>query len=95
VVLEIVNFFSRFEPKQTETQSVSVVFGLLFCETKNFFFGLFQCSGPVSKQPKQTELLVWGIKKVNIFKKLLLFWLVFCLFRLFLFQITAEGGESR
>ncbi len=33
-------FFSRFEPKQTETQSVSVV------------FGLFQCFRPISKQPK-------------------------------------------
>jgi inhibitor of KinA sporulation pathway (predicted exonuclease) len=39
-VLETVNFFSWLEPKQTETQSVSVVFGLLFRKTpqKNFRF---------------------------------------------------------
>jgi hypothetical protein len=35
------------------------------------------------KQPKQTELVVWGIKKVDILTNLLLFRLVFCLFRLF------------
>jgi hypothetical protein len=122
--------FFRFEPKQTETQSVSVVFGLFWCfgpvskqpkqtefsrnkpkqtkiiskkrcllggpqnrkfffsvrpetnqnsicfgsfsvcffvKTTNFFrgcFGLFRCFGPVSKQPKQTELMVWGIKRL-------------------------------
>jgi hypothetical protein len=66
-------FFSRFEPKQTETQSVSVVIRFFFAKTKNFFFGLFQCFGPISKQPKQTELMVWGIKKVDILTNLLLF----------------------
>jgi hypothetical protein len=59
-------------------------FGLLFRETPQFFFGLFQCFGPVSKQPKQTELMVWGMNKVeNILTNLLLFRLIFCLFWLF------------
>jgi hypothetical protein len=44
---------------------------------------LFRYFRPVSKQPKQKELMVWGIKKVNILTNLLLFRLVFCLFRLF------------
>jgi hypothetical protein len=50
--------FFRFEPKQTETQSVSVVFRLVSQNQKTFFsvcFSLFRCFGPVSKQPKQTE----------------------------------------
>ncbi len=59
-VLETVNFFSRFKPKQTENQSVSVVFPFFFAKPNNFFFGLFRCFGPLSKplskQPKQTEL---------------------------------------
>jgi hypothetical protein len=46
-------------------------------------FGLFWCFGPVSKQPKQTKLMVWEIKKVYILTNLLLFRLVFYLFRLF------------
>jgi hypothetical protein len=58
-------------------------FGLPFCETKKVCFGLFRCFGPVSKQPKQTELMGWGIKKVDILTNMLLFRLVFCLFRLF------------
>ncbi len=41
--------FFRFKPKQTETQSVSVVFRFV-SRTKNIFFGLFRCFGPVSKQ---------------------------------------------
>ncbi len=45
--LEIINFFSRFEPKPTKTQSFSVVF---FRETPQQIFGLFQCFGPVSKR---------------------------------------------
>ncbi len=82
-VLETVNFFSRFKPKQTKTQSVSIVFLFPFCETKKFFCGLFRCFGPVSKQPKETDLMVWGIKKVDISTNLVLFRLVFCLFRFF------------
>ncbi len=35
------NFFFRFEPKQTETQSVSVVFRVCFAKPKNIFFSLF------------------------------------------------------
>ncbi len=58
-------------------------FGLFFEKPNNFFFGLFRCFGPLSKQPKQTELKVWGIKKVDILTNLLLFRLVFCLFQLF------------
>jgi hypothetical protein len=58
-------------------------FGLSYAKPNNFFFGLFWCIGPLSKQPKQTELQVWGIKKVHILTNLLLFRLVFCLFRLF------------
>ncbi len=42
-----------------------LIFSLLFRETKKKFFsvcfGLFRCFGPVLKQPKQTELMVWGI----------------------------------
>jgi hypothetical protein len=44
-VLETVNFFSRFEPKQTETQSVSVVFRFVFSRKQKFVFrfvSLFQ-----------------------------------------------------
>jgi hypothetical protein len=37
-VLETVNFFSRFEPKQTKTQSVSVVFRFAFSRNPKFFF---------------------------------------------------------
>jgi hypothetical protein len=59
-------FFSRFEPKPTETQSVSVVFLFAFSRNQKLFSGLFRSFGPVSKQPKQTELMVWGIKKVDI-----------------------------
>ncbi len=80
-------FFSQVEPKQTETQSVSIVFRFAFSRNQQFLFSvcfcLFQCFGPVSKQPKQTELIVWGIKKVDILTNLLLFWLVFGLFWLF------------
>ncbi len=69
-VLETINFLSRFELKQTETQSVPISFSVcFFAKPKNLFsvcFGLFRCFGPVSKQPKQTELMVQGIKKVDI-----------------------------
>ncbi len=41
-VLETVNFFSPFEPKQTETQSVSVIFRFAFSGNNKFFFGLFR-----------------------------------------------------
>ncbi len=55
-VLETIKFLFRFEPKQTKTQSVLVVFQLVFPKPKYIFFGLFRCFGLVSKQPKQTEL---------------------------------------
>jgi hypothetical protein len=44
--------------------------------------------------------MVWGIEKVDIFTNLLLFWLVFCLFRLFrntetpCFDIKAEQPKQ-
>jgi hypothetical protein len=60
-VLKTVHFFSRFKPKQT----CLGCFRFVFCETNKFvsvYFGLFRCFGLVSKQPKQTELMVWGIK---------------------------------
>jgi hypothetical protein len=75
---------------RTETNRNSICFGCFsvcfFTKPTNFFsvcFCLLRCFGPVLKQPKQTELIVWGIKKVDILTNLLLFRLVFCLFRLF------------
>ncbi len=65
---------------RTETQSVSVVFQFLFLPNQKNVFGLFRC---FRLESKQTELMVWGIKKVDILTNLLLFRLVFCLFRLF------------
>jgi hypothetical protein len=58
--------FFRFERKETETQSVSIVFW--FVSQKQKKIGLFLCFGLVSKQPKQTECMVWGIL-VYILKK--------------------------
>jgi hypothetical protein len=76
--------FFRFEPKQNEPQFVSVVFQcVFFAKPQHFFFALFGRFGPVLKQPKQTELMVWGIKQVYILTNFLLFRVVFCLFRLF------------
>ncbi len=40
-VLETIKFFFRFEPKQTETQSVTVVFRFV-SRNKKHFFGLFR-----------------------------------------------------
>ncbi len=73
---------SHFFSVGTETQSVLVVFRFVSRNQKKCFC-LFRCFGPVSKQPRQTELMVWGIKKVYILTNLLLFRLVFCLFLLF------------
>ncbi len=72
-VLKTVNFFSRFEPKQTGNKFVLVVFRFAFSQKQKKIIGLFRCFGPVSKQPKQTELMVWGIKKVDFLTNLLLF----------------------
>ncbi len=44
-----------FEPKQTETRSVSRLFRFVSWNQKKNF-GLFRCFEPLSKQPKQTEL---------------------------------------
>ncbi len=46
----------RFEPKQTETRSVSVVFPFVSWNQKQKKIGLFRCFEPISKQLKQTEL---------------------------------------
>ncbi len=48
-----------FEPKQTETRSVSVVFRFVSWNQKlkhSVCFGLFLCFEPILKQRKQTEL---------------------------------------
>jgi hypothetical protein len=44
----------RFEPKQTET--FGSLFSVCFAKPITIIFGLFRCFGPVSKQPKQTDL---------------------------------------
>ncbi len=82
-VLETVIFFLASNQNKPKLNLFRLFFGLLLRETKKIFGGLFQCFGPVSKQQKQTELIIWGIKKVDILTNLLLFRLVFCLFQLF------------
>ncbi len=57
----------RFEPKQTETRSVSVVFRVCFVKPKTNNFGLFRCFKPISKQQKQTELFRNKLKQPKIF----------------------------
>ncbi len=55
---------------RTEKNRNSICFSCFsvcfFANLKKKNFGLFRCFGPVSKQRKQTELMVWGIKKVDI-----------------------------
>jgi hypothetical protein len=57
---------------KSETQSVSVVFRyVLSWNQKVFFsvyFSLFQCFGPVSKQPKQTDLWYGELKRLIFYK---------------------------
>ncbi len=76
-------FFLGLNRNKPKLSLFRLFFGLFFCRTQKFFFGLFRCFRPVLKQPKQTGLMVWGIKKVDILTNLLLFRLVFCLFRRF------------
>jgi hypothetical protein len=84
------------QPKQTEKISKKrtnrnkpklslfrLFFGVLFSKTKKFFFSFVSMFRTGIEQPKQTELIIRGIKKVDILTNLLLFRLVFCLFRLF------------
>jgi hypothetical protein len=78
-VLETVHFFLGLNRNSICFGCFSVCF---FSPNQKIVFSFF-CFRPVLKQPKQTELMVWGIKKVNILTNLLLFLLVFCLFRLF------------
>jgi hypothetical protein len=72
---------------RTEPNRNSICFGCFsvcfFAKPNKFFFVFFRFFGPVSKLPKQIELMVWGIKKVDILTNVLLFRLVFSLFRLF------------
>ncbi len=70
---------------RTETNPNSICFGCMsvFFAKLKFILGLFRSFGPVLQQPKQTELMVWRIKKVYILTNLLLFRLVFCSLRLF------------
>ncbi len=87
------SIFFRFEPKQTKTQSVSVVFRFV-SQSQQIFFRFVRCFGPVSKQPKQTEFSgnkpkkshknLGVLKTVDFFlglnrkkPKLNLFWLFF------------------
>jgi hypothetical protein len=58
-------------------------FGLLFRETKKFVFQFVSMFRTGIETTKKTELMVWGLKKVDILTNLLLFRLVFCLFWLF------------
>jgi hypothetical protein len=65
-------FFLGSNFKKPKLNLFRLFFGFFFRETppKNVW-GLFRfvwCSGPVSKQPKQAELMVWGIKKVDFNK---------------------------
>jgi hypothetical protein len=57
-VLKTVNFFLGSNRNKPKLNLFQLFFGLVFCETKKFFCSLFRCFGLVSKQPKQTELLV-------------------------------------
>jgi hypothetical protein len=56
-------FFFQFKPKQTETQSVPVVFRFVSRNKKTFFFGLFWCFGPVSKQRNKQNFLETNLNK--------------------------------
>jgi hypothetical protein len=58
----------RFEPKQTETQSVSVDFRFVWRKQKQFF-RFVSVFGPVSKQPKQTHLFRNKPKKTTTKKQ--------------------------
>ncbi len=57
----------RFEPKQTETRSVSRLFPFVSWNPKKKFSGLFRCFEPISKQPKRTELFRNEPKQSGIF----------------------------
>ncbi len=80
------NFFSRLEPKQTKTQSASVVFGFAFSQNQQIFLGLFLFVSMFRtgiETTKTNRTYSMGIKKVIILTNLMLFRLVFCLFWLF------------
>ncbi len=76
-------FFLGSNRNELKLNLFRLFFGLLFCKTQKIFSRLFRCFGLVWKQPKQTELMVWVIKKVDILPNLLLFRLIFVLFWLF------------
>jgi hypothetical protein len=50
-------FFLGSNRNKPKLNLFRLFFGLLFRETKKNFSGLFRCFGPVSKQPKKTELM--------------------------------------
>jgi hypothetical protein len=77
------------------------LFFVFFCETKKFvrIVSVFR-TGIETTETNRAYGMVWGIEKVDIFTNLLLFWLVFCLFRLFrntetpCFDIKAEQPKQ-
>jgi hypothetical protein len=84
---------------RTETKRNSICFDcfrfVYFAKPKKMF-RLFRCFGQVSKQPKQTELMVWGIKKVYILTnlRLVFFVLVVSKHRNSLFRYYSETTET-
>ncbi len=58
---------------RTETNRNKICFAFVsvcFVKPKQFFFGLFRCFEPISKQPKQTELFRNEPKQSGIFWKI-------------------------
>ncbi len=79
-------FFLDLNRNKPKLNLFWLFFGLLFRETKKFFFGLFRFvsmfrSGIETTETNKTYGM--GNEKVDILTNLLLFRLVFCLFRLF------------
>ncbi len=76
LIIQLIVFSKRkkiwFEPKQTETRSVLVVFGFVSWNQKQKFsvcFGLFWCFKLISKNSKQTELSKQTKTTLNFLKK--------------------------
>ncbi len=96
LVLKTINFLSRFQPKQTETQSVSVVFQFAFLRNQNIFFqfvlvcfGLFwfvlvcfDVSDRYQNNWNKQNLWYGELKRLIFYRICCCFGLVFCLFRL-------------
>jgi hypothetical protein len=61
---------SNFFLVRTETNRKSICFGcflVCFAKPNKFFFGLFRCFGPVSKQPEQTETNRKNLQKTKLY----------------------------